>query len=133
MTPGDPRTALRLEAEAAIAADTTIPRAAAYLDGFLDASAREVLREVLVQAFLAGRASAAHDRRAALRLEAEAHAPSSSPVVLEDGPGFRCGRAPAGVWLVRPETEAALRELDRGPLGRLWARLVRAVGGRRAC
>lgn len=120
MSGPDRRTVVWLEAEAAIAADGTIPRAAAYLEGFLDASGREVLREALVQAFLAGRAAEVHDRRAAARLErADLEARPSS--------GLPCG------WAVRPETVVALRALNRGPLARFWARVWRAVGRRRAC
>lgn len=116
----DARRALWLEAEAVIASDPVIPRAAAYLEGFLDPSAREVLREALVQSFLAGRTAELHDRRAALRHELTAHGPSAAPVVLE-GPARPVARPPY-----------VLGELDAGLLRRLWAWLVRAVGRRRA-
>lgn len=111
MSGPDRRTVVWIEAEAALAADPTIPRAAAYLEGFLDASGREVLREALVQSFLAGRVADLQDRRAAARLELEGRPPSGLP----------CGWAPR------------LRTLRPGPLARLWARVWRAVGRRRAC
>lgn len=129
MSGPDRRTVVWIEAEAALAADPTIPRAAAYLDGFLDASGREVLREALVQSFLAGRVAELQDRRAAARLELEGRPSSGLPCGWTPQPG----PYPRPGWAVRPETVRALRALNRGLLGRLWARVWRAVRRRRAC